>query len=770
MFKELKNCSAYCQRTTIVFILLLCHFIGYSQTSELWEEYKHAQTSGTEAKLPNFSFAGYKYSEEAIPDIAAKYFNVVDYGADASGKTSSKLAIKKAIVAAEENGSGIVFFPRGRYLVNTEGDELDVIRIKKSNIVFRGEGDSAEGSVLFFEKDLPAEDPKKMWSVPHAIRTEASSRDEFVTDVTGDARRENFSLEVMDASALNEGDWVILKVENNASDLIEYDLQPLKPQPEWTSILEKGVVVNERHQIKSIKGKVITFFEPIHYDIQAKHGWKILTYAHLENIGFENIRFEGNWTKPFEHHRSAQDDSGWSIVSLSRCVNSWVRNCTFKNVSVAASFSQSAYCTALNNRIEGNYGHSGISAGGGSTGVLIAANTDLAGQWHTFGVQGGSTTGTVIWRCKHPEFSCFESHASQPRCTLFDNEEGGFFFGRAGGALQNLPNHGRYLVLWNYHETDDSDQEFEFWSRTTWYWKVVPPIVVGFHGAETTFKASDVDLVESLGKPVNPESLWESQLELRLGKLPEWILDVKKKQTVASEKKELLFEDDCTGAWENNWMLDGERAKVTNTPDGMELIAGPEYGNDSCHAVLWTKREFAGDICIEYDYTRTDTASSCVNILYFMAQGKGDVDFPGDISSWNDKRKIPYMRTYFNNMNTYHISYAAFGADSAKDKEDYIRLRRYNPEGTGLDNTGVSGDIFATGLFKTGVPYHIKVSLRGASVEMQVWNKLNKQEKKVYRWDVSMFPQCTEGRVGFRHMYTRSARYKNVKVWSLKYE
>jgi len=64
---------------------------------------------------------------------------------------------------------------------------------------------------------------------------------------------------------------------------------------------------------------------------------------------------------------------------------------------------------------------------------------------------------------------------------------------------------------------------------------------------------------------------------------------------------------------------------------GMELLAGTEHGNDTCHTVLWTKPSFKGNICIEYDYTRTDTVTRCVNILYFHATGNGEPDYPADI-------------------------------------------------------------------------------------------------------------------------------------------
>lgn len=172
-------------------------------------------------------------------------------------------------------------------------------------------------------------------------------------------------------------------------------------------------------------------------------------------------------------------------------------------------------------------------------------------------------------------------------------------------------------------------------------------------------------------------------------------------------KTALLFEDSGTKNWKENWMLDGERAKVFNTDEGMEFMAGQEYGNDTCHAVLWTKQSFQGNICIEYDYTRTDTTTRCVNILYFHATGKGDTDFPVDIALWNNKRVVPHMHTYFNNMNAYHISYAAFSAKEYSPNDDYIRLRRYNPTKKGLKGTDVPEDYFKTGLFKPGITYHI---------------------------------------------------------------
>ncbi|WKX76433.1 DUF4955 domain-containing protein [Zobellia laminariae] len=512
-----------------LFLLFTCSLAinCAAQESNVWLNYKNAAQNNTEPILPNFSYAGYRFSETGIPEADHKVFNVQDFGAIPDDGISDKKAIIKTIEAGEANGSGIIYFPAGKYLINSKTDDLNTIKITSSNIILRGPKDVSEKATLFFEQDMPPTVPKNLWTSPYAIQTRTPEESTFITDITGSARRETHTIQVADASKIKKGDWVIVQVKDNDPKFVEQDIHPLPLNPKWTSIIEDGVQVNERHKVASVSGNKITFVDPIHYNISEQQDWKLYTFPHLSEVGFENLTFEGNWKKDFVHHRSAQDDGGWSILNLTGLVDSWVKNCTFTNVNRAIYFSHCAATTALNLVIDGKIGHSAVSVGGGSTGVLLAYINDKAGMQHASGVGGGSTTGTVVWRSKHPAHSSFESHASQPRSTLFDNIKGGFFSGRAGGAVKNLPNHGRYLVLWNYNETDEAETNFPFVAKHMEYWRVVPPIVVGFHGAGTTFKPDEVQLVESLNKPVQPESLFEAQLELRLGKLPKWIQDLK---------------------------------------------------------------------------------------------------------------------------------------------------------------------------------------------------------------------------------------------------
>lgn len=227
----------------------------------------------------------------------------------------------------------------------------------------------------------------------------------------------------------------------------------------------------------------------------------------------------------------------------------------------------------------------------------------------------------------------------------------------------------------------------------------------------------------------------------------------------------LSFEDDCTEDWQSNWFLDGLRATVKNTNMGMVFSAGPEEGDHACHAVLWTTASFSGDIKIEYDYTRMDTRTEWVNILYIQATG-----IPPnakDISTWNHLRIIPYMRTYFRNMEALHISYAAYERDNLDMQNDYIRARKYPvlPGQKFSTTTEVAPSFFKTGLFTPGETYKITVIKTNQKL---YFNVEGESGEKLYSWALSANQMVKEGRIGLRHMYTRSALYKDFKVYSRK--
>lgn len=229
------------------------------------------------------------------------------------------------------------------------------------------------------------------------------------------------------------------------------------------------------------------------------------------------------------------------------------------------------------------------------------------------------------------------------------------------------------------------------------------------------------------------------------------------------EWKEVFF-DSCTEDWQEKWTLDGEKATIVHSSEGMDYKAGPNRREDASHAVLWTKESFEGNLKLEYEYTKIDDVNEAVTILYLQATGSGASGYDKDISLWADKRNVAAMRKYFNHMNTFHISYAAFDIGNKKANKDYIRARRYIPEKKGLKNTDLQPDYFETGLFKKGQAYKITVIKKGEDLFMQINSK---QQSYLCHWPIGEVPEINEGRIGLRHMWTRGARYKNFRISTL---
>lgn len=235
-------------------------------------------------------------------------------------------------------------------------------------------------------------------------------------------------------------------------------------------------------------------------------------------------------------------------------------------------------------------------------------------------------------------------------------------------------------------------------------------------------------------------------------------------RTLQKKSWKEVFADNGSGDWQQQWFLDGQRATVKNMDDGMLFSAGPIAYDNASHAVLWTKKSFKGHLKIEYDFTRMDDINKFVNIIYIQATGVGSGPYNKDISTWKELRVIPYMNTYFKNMNLLHVSYAAFPMEDNPENTDYVRARRYPvlPGQNFNSSTMIKGDYYDTDLFEPGVNYHITIIKHSNDLFMQVEGH---EKSKLFYWDTSEFKKIEEGRIGFRHMWTRCSKYANIKIY-----
>ena len=528
--------------------------------------------------LLDFSYAGYKHGEESAPDGKAWGFKEEnirnymtegsDYARDALNKILEKYDLNK--LSGNSNAKVLIYFPEGDYILHnnsdntkdpdkTTGDKDELgnntshsIDIFGGNVIIKGAGRD-KTRLIMETPNLP--NSNAMYSSPVMISIRRNAwlpGDGEVgknSDVTADAKKGTYSIEVANPEIFSVGEYVCLYLHDNNPELVAKELLPYQWESTMTNIAETGVQVEDYHLITEKNGNKITFKEPIMHEVESQYNWMLKKYFYYENVGIEDLTFVGNAKADFGHHDDWEDDGAYKPLNFMRLVNSWVRRVDFENISEAASIISSANVSVYDVNILGNRGHAAIRSQGSSR-VFIGKVTDRttgplddtpytvtegAGQYHACGVSKPSM-GAVIWNVYWGDDACFEAHATQPRATLIDMCKGGFVQSRQGGDADQVPNHLNDLTIWNMYSTNTklngngnlpANGEFDWWRDGWKYWKILPPVIVGFHGEPVNFVDSQVKLDENNGVKVLPESLYEAQLEKRLGHVPAWLLELK---------------------------------------------------------------------------------------------------------------------------------------------------------------------------------------------------------------------------------------------------
>ena len=507
-------------------------------------------------QVVDFSYAGYMHGEAApaeVEDLGYELFNVKDYGAVPDDGKSDRQAFLNALTDALGNGkmdsngivydskpdaNAVIYFPEGEYILYSKEDEIDgwspSIIIRSGNFVIKGAG--RDKTILTMKDPMQPRNPSDLYSSPDMIQIKHYSGLSSATAVTGGvAAKGGFSVEVENASSISPGSWVCLHILDNDKDLVDQEIAPysrdygsfsLNGKPATWKILTNGVEIYDYHQVKTVKGNTVTFHEPLMHEVDPRYDWEIMSFPHYENVGVEDLTFKGYAPDDFAHHGSWIFDGGYKPLSMMRLTNSWMRRVGFESTSECCSVIGSANVSVYDVIMKGNRGHAAIRSQASSR-VLIAATTDMTaggGNFHAVGVSK-QTMGTVLWRNIWGDDSCFESHANQPRATLIDCCRGGWHKGHMGGNANEAPHHLGDLTIWNFYATAGSGT-FSWWD--TGSWRFLPPIIVGFQSSSgVTFKAEEVACDLMHGEIPVPESLYEFQLEKRLGYIPEWLNELK---------------------------------------------------------------------------------------------------------------------------------------------------------------------------------------------------------------------------------------------------
>ena len=477
-------------------------------TPNIWKKFIGEPVPVGTPDLIDYSYAGYKNGEEAIPDdFTLPVFDVTDYGAVPDDGKSDAEGIKAAISDAS-SGGGIVFFPPGQYDVLLDGDVKDPFVIRGHHVIIRGSGAQGAGrggTTIKMHNELPNGNERLF--ITQGVDDGWSN----IPRVSGSFPSGMKYFDVNNATPLTGCQFITIRGDRLlGEDYDKISSRPLTDMPDSYIRVKEGLKVREHHEIDRIEGNRVYLKAPLVTHL--KNGMSVLWQNLTVGIGFEDLHIDGGFNETYEH----LVQRGRGGISLSKTAHSWIRRCRISNVIAAFSISQSYCGSAVNNIVDGRSGHDlgGIFESTYSMVAFLQDHTDR-GMLHGAAVSHYSA-GSVIWHVDGPLVRGPDTHGAQSRHSLFDNYKS-INHHTSGGGRDSLPHHLDGYIRWN--NTVLSDITFNLWA---------PDHSTFTQGSLIGYKTLGGSVprnvyFEGFGTHVSPQSLYEAQLQRRLGALPEWI-------------------------------------------------------------------------------------------------------------------------------------------------------------------------------------------------------------------------------------------------------
>ncbi len=414
--------------------------------SELWgSEGERWLPAG---RLPDFSYAGYRNGEKAIPDYPTTT-SVAAYGARGDDEADDTAAFKAALAATE---SGAVLVPPGRYIIS------DILKITKTGVVLRGDG--VDRTTLYFTRPLEAIAPNTgattggrptsnySWS-GGLVRLEGSITSVPLTHITAPAARGEQVITVEKADKLAVGQWIEVFMTDTPENTLAVHLysDDAGDMGELKGKTKASLVT----RIAKIEGNRVELERRLRFDVRAEWQPVVRTFRpSVQDSGVEDLTFEFPVT-PYEGHFTEQ---GYNPVAFVGAANCWARRLKFVNPDsgpmVSGAFntvSDVVYESTRTPDAGGHRGHHGIYMGG--MGDHLFTRFDIRMKFvHDISVSG--TAGVVVSKGKGLDL-CFDHHKRAPYEILFTDIDLGLGTRpwKSGGGSALGKHAGARVTFWN---------------------------------------------------------------------------------------------------------------------------------------------------------------------------------------------------------------------------------------------------------------------------------------------------------------------------------
>jgi hypothetical protein len=273
-------------------------------------------------RIPDFSYAGYKAGEQAIPTVAVKVRLPVQAG-DATQRIQSALDYVASLPLDKHGFRGAVLLEKGIYTVN------GALKINASGVVLRGSGMNERGTIVLGAGDLRetlitlSGTANAQYQAPVQVAQSYVPVNAMKFTVASTA-----GLKVGDQIRVNRPstkEWIeLLGTDHFGGGITALGWKPGTRDIFWD------------RKITAINGNEVSIDAPLTTALDANFGGATVSKynwtGRISNCGVENLQLQST----YDQSNLKDEDHRWMAVVLENVQDAWVRQVVFKHFAGSA--------------------------------------------------------------------------------------------------------------------------------------------------------------------------------------------------------------------------------------------------------------------------------------------------------------------------------------------------------------------------------------------------------------------------------------------------
>ncbi len=276
--------------------------------------------------IPDFSNCGYMGGGVKLPTVPIRA--TVEPTSENAGKAIQDAIDKVSALALGKDGfRGAVLIRKGTYKIDR------TLVIRASGVVLRGEGDDEKGTVLVATQrkqhtlvEVKGKGPRK-----------ATGKRSPIKDAYVPVGSRSFKVE--SAAGLSVGDEIIVRRIGNKEWIHEIGMDRITPRSTGGTVQWEPFDLDFERVIKSIKGDTITIDAPVVCAIDRRWGGgevlRVDNSGRINHVGIEGLRgdseFDPKIKADLERGKGkyySDEQHSWEFLTINFAENVWVRDVT----------------------------------------------------------------------------------------------------------------------------------------------------------------------------------------------------------------------------------------------------------------------------------------------------------------------------------------------------------------------------------------------------------------------------------------------------------